>query len=96
MERYQGYYRDYVEPRERDPRIRPGWYHTGWVPFASSVASLWLIEDHSPAAGGTAGQIIGYIHDPDEMVWLANSLAELLPISAAQLESDPEEYGIEW
>ena len=96
MERYEGNYRDYVEPKPRDPRIRPGWYHAGWVPFASSGASLWLMEDHAPEPGGIAGQIIGYIHDPDQIVWVANSLTELLPTSATQLESAPDEYGIEY
>lgn len=96
MERYEENYRDYVEPTLRDPRIRPGWYHRGWVPFASSVASLWLMEDHTPQPGGCVGQIIGYVHDPDEIVWIANSLSELLPLAAAMLESDPEDYGIEW
>lgn len=95
-ERYQGNYRDYVEPKPRDPRIRPGWYHTGWVPFASYCDAVYFMEDHAPQPGGTVGQIIQFTHDPDEIVWIANSLAELLPTSVAQLESDPEEYGIEW
>lgn len=94
-ERRQGNYSDYVEPTPRDSRIRPGWYHSGWLPFATFFGSLVLMEDHAPQPGGLSGQIIAYTHDPDEITWVAKSLDELLPLSAAELEAAPSEYEID-
>ena len=79
IERRAPQYKDYEEPEARDRRIRPGWYHAGWVPFASLAgATMLLIEDHSPSAKGATGQIIAFTHDPDEMSWVARDFASLL------------------
>ena len=89
-------YEGWNEPEPRDPRIRPGWFHDGWLAFASFHGSLLLIEDRSPAPAGTAGQIIGFVHDPDQIVYVAASLGVLLERSIEAIEADPEEfsYGI--
>ena len=86
-------YADYEDPEPRDPRIRPGWFQEGWLPFAGwEGGTLLLIQDYSPAEGGQVGQIIAFTHDPDEMTYIAASLPELLVGSLAMLASDPEEF----
>jgi len=99
MEQRAPRYGDYQGPESRlprDQRIRADWYHVGWLPFASFGGStLLLIEDHSPSKEGRLGQIIGFVHDPDEMVYVAESLPELLELSVAHIRSEPDEYGIE-
>ncbi|HZV00708.1 MAG TPA: SMI1/KNR4 family protein [Planctomycetota bacterium] len=88
---YDGYEQD--EPR--DKRIQPNWYDRGWVPFAEfGGGSLVLIEDHAPTRKGKPGQIIGYVHDPDEIVYVADSLSTLMPESIQAIEDDPYEVGI--
>lgn len=99
MEQRAPRYGDYQGPESRlprDRRIRAGWFHAGWLPFASFGGStLLLIEDHSPSEEGRFGQIIGFVHDPDEMVYVADSLSELLELTLPQIRSEPSEYGIE-
>jgi cell wall assembly regulator SMI1 len=86
-------YRDYVEKEPRDPRIAPGWYSDGWLPFADfGGGSLLLIVDFSPAARGTPGQIIAFTHDPDEMSYVARSFEPFLSASLKAARGDPDEF----
>lgn len=86
-------YAGFDEPEPRDKRIREGWFHQGWLPFASfGGATLLLMADHSPSEAGTPGQIIAFTHDPDQITWVAPSFAALLTGSIADVEADPEEF----
>lgn len=85
-------YGDYQQPEPRDPRIQPGWFQPGWLPFAGfGGGSLLLISDLSPAPAGQPGQIIGFVHDPDEIVYVASSFAEFLEASLQALTNDADE-----
>ena len=85
-------YRGYVEPAPRDPRIRPGWFHDGWLPFAGFGGStLLLLIDLSPAATGSHGQVIAFTHDPDEIGFVAESFPVFLTLSAQAFEEDGED-----
>lgn len=89
-------YGGYVQPHERDARIRPGWYQEGWLPFASfGGASLLLMLDHAPAAQGRRGQVIAFTHDPDTIDHVSEDFAGLLQASLQQIEADPEEFIME-
>jgi len=48
--------------------------------------------DRTPLGTGKPGQIIAYSHDPDEIYFVADALADLLPISLASIEEDPLEF----
>lgn len=86
-------YADYEDPEPRDARIRPGWFHEGWLPFANfSGATLMLIQDYSPAAGGRVGQIISFSHDPDRITYVAADFADYLKRSMSTIQGDPEEF----
>ena len=86
-------YVGYEEPEPRDARIRDGWFHPGWLPFASfGGATLLLMVDHSPSKTGTPGQIIAFTHDPDQITWVAPSFAALLEGSITEIEADPDEF----
>ena len=86
-------YAGHADPEPRDPRIRAGWFHDGWLPFASfGGATLLLIQDYAPAPGGQAGQIIAYVHDPDEIAYVAADFADLLTRSLRDVKADPEEF----
>lgn len=85
-------YEQYEEDKLRDKRIQPRWFHHGWLPFASFGGStLLLISDFSPSAHGRFGQIIGYVHDPDEIIYVADSFQAFLTASIYSLEENHEE-----
>ena len=93
IQRSSANYSEYVEPEIRDKRINAGWFQPGWLPFGNFGGhSLLLISDMSPSESGQAGQVIGYVHDPDQMVYIADSFATFLQESIATLAADPEEY----
>jgi cell wall assembly regulator SMI1 len=86
-------YGSYKQPKRRDKRILDGWFQAGWLPFASfGGSSLLLIQDYSPAATGSAGQIIAFKHDPDSINYVSESFASFLPKSLETLRADPEEF----
>lgn len=79
-------YRDYAAAEPRDARIKSGWFEPGWLPFAGfGGATLLFLSDGSPAANGRSGQILGFVHDPDEIVYIAPSFAEFLDLSIESL-----------
>ena len=85
-------YAGYVEPEPRDPRIAPGWFQPGWLPFASFGGStLLLILDLAPARKGRSGQVIAFTHDPDQIEYVASSFERCLAESLAAIKADPEE-----
>jgi cell wall assembly regulator SMI1 len=86
-------YEGYVEDKPRDRRIRPGWFHDGWLPFAGFGGGiLLLIQDYSPAETGNMGQIIAFTHDPDKITYVAPDFHTFLEQSLSWIKNDPEEF----
>ena len=73
---------DYFSNQElenmRDSRIKPYLFNKKWLPFAQYCDSCYLMLDFDPDREGQEGQIICYIHDPDEIIYVAESLTELI------------------
>ena len=61
-----------------DSRIKPYLFNKKWIPFAQYCDSCYLMLDFDPDREGQEGQIICYIHDPDEIIYVAESLTELI------------------
>lgn len=64
--------------RLSDSRIKPYLFNKRWFPFAEYCDSCYLMLDMNPGDDGKVGQIICYIHDPDEVVYVAPSIEELV------------------
>ena len=64
--------------RLSDGRIKPYLFNKRWFPFAEYCDSCYLMLDMNPGDDGKVGQIICYIHDPDEVVYVAPSLEGLV------------------
>ena len=62
----------------KDSRIKPYLFNKKWIPFAEYCDSCFLMFDFDPNTEGKEGQIICYIHDPDEVIYAAESLTELI------------------
>ena len=62
----------------RDERIKPYLFNKRWIPFAEYCDSCFLMLDFDPDKEGKEGQILCYIHDPDEVVYVAESLKDLI------------------
>ena len=62
----------------RDERIKPYLFNKKWIPFAEYCDSCFLMLDFDPDKEGKEGQIICYIHDPDEVIYAAESFTELI------------------
>lgn len=62
----------------KDSRIKPYLFNKKWIPFAEYCDSCFLMLDFDPDTEGKEGQIICYIHDPDEVIYAAESLMELI------------------
>jgi len=86
-------YAGYDEEQPRDARLREGWFQDGWLPFAGfSAPVMMLISDASPAASGRSGQVIAFVHDPDQMTFVSQDFPNLLAVSATQIAAEPQEY----
>jgi cell wall assembly regulator SMI1 len=53
--------------------VLPVYYSPGWVPFAGYRTATYLAIDHTPAAGGTVGQVVLFGADYEERICLAPS-----------------------
>lgn len=62
----------------KDSRIKPYLFNRKWFPFAQYCDSCYLMLDLDPDKEGEKGQIICYIHDPDEVVYVAPNITELI------------------
>ena len=62
----------------KDSRIKPYLFNRKWFPFAQYCDSCHLMLDLDPDKEGEKGQIICYIHDPDEVVYVAPNITELI------------------
>ena len=61
-----------------DSRIKPYLFNKKWLPFAQYCDSCYLMLDFDPDQEGQEGQIICYIHDPDQVIYAAKSLTNLI------------------
>ena len=78
-----GYITDRLDGKARgemevDPKITNRRKEVCWLGFAEGGGSERLFVDFSPARGGRCGQIVSFLHDPDELVVLAESFDEYL------------------
>ena len=71
----------------KDERIKPYLFNKKWFPFAEYCDSCYLMLDFAPGKEGKEGQIICYIHDPDEVIYAAESLTELVDGIMEEIES---------
>ena len=71
----------------KDERIKPYLFNKKWFPFAEYCDSCYLMLDFDPGKEGKEGQIICYIHDPDEVVYVTGSLTELVENIMEEIES---------
>ena len=62
----------------KDSRIKPYLFNKKWIPFAEYCDSCFLMLDFDPDKEGKEGQIICFIHDPDKVIYAAESLTELI------------------
>ena len=62
----------------KDSRIKPYLFNKRWIPFAQYCDSCYLMLDFNPDKDGKLGQVICYIHDPDEVVYAAESVKKLI------------------
>lgn len=73
---------EYFSPQDidnmRDNRIKPYLFNKRWIPFAQYCDSCYLMLDFDPNTAGQEGQIICYIHDPDEIVYVSKNITELI------------------
>lgn len=81
-----------VGPASADARLTGRWWEKGWLPFASFYADVVLLLDAAPGLKGQAGQVIAFVHDPDQMCWVAPSLFDYLQASADSIDEDREEF----
>ncbi len=61
----------------KDDRIKPYLFNTKWIPFAYG-SGIYLMLDFDPADKGKMGQIICYIHDPDEIIYVAEDITQVI------------------
>ena len=61
-----------------DSRIKPYLFNKKWLPFAQYCDSCYLMLDFDPDQEGQEGQVICYIHDPDQVIYAAKSLTNLI------------------
>ena len=71
----------------KDERIKSYLFNKKWFPFAEYCDSCYLMLDFDPGKEGKEGQIICYIHDPDEVIYAAESLTELVDGIMEEIES---------
>ena len=62
----------------RNSKIKPYLFNKKWIPFAQYCDSCYLMLDFDPDKEGKEGQIICYIHDPDEVIYVAEGITELI------------------
>lgn len=81
---------EHTDPR--DARVGIGWFSPGWLPFAAEGDHAVLLVDQQPLGSGTPGQVIRYIHDPDRIEYVCDSISELLQTSINAIQADPLEF----
>ena len=64
--------------RQADPRLQPYLFHKKRIPFAQYCDSCYLMLDFIPGNLGQAGQILCYVHDPDEVLYVCPDITSLI------------------
>lgn len=62
----------------KDSRVKPHLQNKKWFPFAETSAGISLMMDFDPNNDGDYGQILCYTHDPDEIVYVAKTITEII------------------
>lgn len=73
--------REYEDDVKIDDKIIDNANHMCWLHFSDCMnngGTSQLFIDFSPSSNGTKGQIVRYVHDPDEFVVIAASFDEYL------------------
>lgn len=77
---------DEKQIQQLDERIKPYLFCERWFPFAEYAGSLYLMLDYNPSPKGTVAQIIGYVHDPDFIYYIASNITEMLELTETVIE----------
>ena len=64
--------------RQADPRLQPYLFHKKRIPFAQYCDSCYLMLDFIPGNPGQPGQILCYVHDPDEVLYVCPDITSLI------------------
>lgn len=64
--------------RMEDSRVKPYLFNKRWIPFAEASGDISLMMDFDPDEDGIYGQIICYIHDPDEIAYIGKTVTEII------------------
>ena len=64
--------------RQADPRLQPYLFHKKRIPFAQYCDSCYLMLDFIPGNLGQQGQILCYVHDPDEVLYVCPDITSLI------------------
>lgn len=77
----------------RDPRIQPArLYHSLWFPIAQwNGDSVTVYFDADPSPEGKYGQIIAFLHDPDDVHFIADSMEDFFTQSNQRYFNQIEE-----
>lgn len=81
---------DELLKRMEDSRVKPYLFNRKWIPFAETFGDVCLMMDFDPASEGTYGQIICYIHDPDEIAYVAETVTEIIDDTLSNITFDME------
>ena len=76
--------------RMEDSRVKPYLFNKRWIPFAEASGDINLMMDFDPDMDGTYGQIICYIHDPDEIAYVAETITEIINDTLMNANFDEE------
>lgn len=76
--------------RMEDSRVKPYLFNKKWIPFAEASGDINLMMDFDPDDDGTYGQIICYIHDPDEIAYVAKTITEIIDDTLLNITFDEE------
>ena len=80
----------YSNDDSEDSRVKPYLFNRKWIPFAEASGDIRLMMDFDPAQRGTYGQIICYIHDPDEIAYVAKTVTEVIDDTLLNITFDEE------
>lgn len=76
--------------RMQDSRLKPYLFNKRWIPFAEADGDINLMLDFDPGEEGESGQIICFIHDPDEITYVAESLTQIINDSILNITFEVE------
>ena len=72
----------------KDSRIKPYLFNKSWFLIAEYCDTCYLMLDFDPGQGGKEGQIICYIHDPDEIIYVAEGITNLVDMIIEMIENE--------